>query len=124
MTHYGCVKPGRVGGISEAGWACPMLARIMLREELDREPTEEEVDRRIEKLKLKLVAFPSVDTIVAALESGTEVRPVFLGCSLRVHATDRPMQPMPHLWRLECEAYEVPLQQEIAITFPDYQKQH
>ena len=60
--------------VGASRWAHPTLARIMLREEFGREPTDEEVDRQIEKLKKRSVPIPPVDTINAAFENGEEVR--------------------------------------------------
>jgi len=52
-----------------------MISRIMLRRVLGREPTGDEVDDQMKKLDKKAVPRPSVDDIVAALESGEEVPP-------------------------------------------------
>ena len=52
-----------------------MLARIMLRLEVGREPTGDEVDNQIEKLKEKSVSLPSFGVITAAFENGEEVCP-------------------------------------------------
>ena len=47
----------------------------MLREALGREPTDDEVDDQIDKLKDRTIAIPPLETISAALENGEEVRP-------------------------------------------------
>ena len=52
-----------------------MLARVTLRQELGREPTDDEVGNQMKKLAKKTVAPPSLDAIIAAVEKGEEVRP-------------------------------------------------
>jgi hypothetical protein len=57
-------------------WARPILARIMLRKALGRQPTEAEVKTRVKKLASNThVALPTVTAIIAAFENGEEVRP-------------------------------------------------
>ena len=60
--------------VMERSWARPILSRIMLRQELGREPTSEEVEDQIVKLKTKSIPLPSLDDIAKAFERGEEVR--------------------------------------------------
>ena len=69
----GCVKEAWSLMVRKARWAHPMLARIMLRQELCREPTSEEVWDQIAKLKTKSISPPSLDAIAKAFGRGEEV---------------------------------------------------
>jgi len=62
--------------VRESRWALPILARITLREEFGREPTTDEIDDQVQKLKKRSVPLPSLHTIMGAFERGEEVRPV------------------------------------------------
>ena len=59
--------------LGEAMWALPVLARIVLRKEFGREPTRNEVDRRVQQLKEGCASLPPLDIITAAFENGEEV---------------------------------------------------
>ena len=72
--------------VRETRWARPMLARIMLRQELGREPTPEEVEDQVVKLKTKCVPPPSLDAIAEAFGRGEEV--CLPHCSTHIQATD------------------------------------
>ena len=60
--------------VKSSTWARPMIARIMLRQKLGREPTGPEVETQVQKIKKKSVGLPSTKTIVEAFENGDEVR--------------------------------------------------
>ena len=93
----------------------------MLREELGREPTKKEVNDRVHQIKDKAEEPAPVDTIIAALEKGEEVRPVS-SWYICVRAT-QPVYVLQKVypWRLECVDYEENLQWEIAATFPHHE---
>lgn len=56
-------------------WGRPIIARVMLREQLDREPTVAEVNSQVDKLKDGSVGLPPLGIIRAAFEAGDEVWP-------------------------------------------------
>lgn len=102
------IKQRRVGvghhwarDIRSATWARPMIARIVLRQKLGREPTRSEVATQVRKIKEKSVEPPSTKVIVEAFENG-----------------DEKLYP----WKVECKDYEEELQWEIAVTYPHYEK--
>lgn len=59
-------------------WGRPIIARILLRRELGREPTEAEVKVQITKLDGGSSPLPPLGVITAAFERGEEVHPVFV----------------------------------------------
>jgi len=87
--------------VRDSRWGRPVIARIMLRNELGREPTTAEVGDRMEKLGEKTVKLPPPDVVRAAFEKGEEKL---------------------HPWKLECKGYEEELQWEIVASFPHYKK--
>lgn len=60
--------------IRNSVWARPVLARIILRVELGREPTTAEVYSQIKRLGT--VQLPQLNDIIAAFEKGEEVRAI------------------------------------------------
>jgi len=80
----------------------------------------------VQELEDGSVPVPSIDTIMAALENGEEVRPplFFFAVVIFIAPPDRLItwKQKVYPWRLQCQGYEDNLQWEIAITFPGYEK--
>ena len=62
-------------------WGRPIIARIVLRIALDREPTPAEVNDQVEKIEENNAELPSLNAIMAAFEKGEEV------CSISSHSS-------------------------------------
>lgn len=65
-----------------------MVARIMLRQQFGREPTEDEVDGQVERIRDRTDPLPSLETITTAFENGDEVRRF---SSIRSHSGHQPV---------------------------------
>lgn len=69
----GCVKGTWSSIIQKASWARPMISRIILQQELGREPTSFEVEDQIIKFKLESIPRPSLDAIAEIFGEGEMV---------------------------------------------------